>query len=63
MKNKTDFYAMVHVYAKDNGDKIALHLWEARKLAVREIPVNKDLVSQINGAMRVRFNELAPGLN
>jgi hypothetical protein len=62
VKNKTDFYAMVQIYAKQYGDKICVNLWEARKMALREIPQNRDLVNQINGALRIRFREIAPGL-
>lgn len=62
MKNKKDFYAMVHVYAKENGDKIMQALWGARKIAILEIPKNNDLVHQINGALRIRMKELAPGI-
>lgn len=61
MKQKTDFYALVHIYAGENGDRIVKALWEARKMALNEFPKNEDLIHQINGALRIRVKEMAPG--
>lgn len=56
MKNKTDFYENLH--RQKTRDPIVEGLWEIRKLVTITHDAGDDLWNQINGALRIRFEEL-----
>lgn len=58
MNKKTDFYENVEYWAK-GYDYVSTYLWQARKRLMRDNDKNdRQLIEQINGALRMRFNSL-----
>ena len=58
MNHKEEFYSDVEYWAKGH-DPVSTNLWEARKKLIRDNdPNDQQLIAQINGALRMRFNSL-----